>query len=116
MSNLIAQIQRAQRDAGEAAVIAHLEAQMGRLRCADETPTEKALRERKESALRLLAPLGFEDAEDIEAPGAIFHRDTGLCIDVRDTSPQKVVRAIFEQGRDKGADELRAQLRRTLGL
>ena len=42
MSDLIAQIQMAQRDAGERAVIAHLDATMARLRHTDETPGERA--------------------------------------------------------------------------
>lgn len=40
MSDLIAQIQMAQRDAGEMAVIAHLDTKMANLRHADETPSE----------------------------------------------------------------------------
>ena len=53
MIDLIAQIQMAQRDAGERAVIAHLDATMAQPRH-DETAGEKVARGRKESALRPL--------------------------------------------------------------
>jgi hypothetical protein len=72
--------------------------------------------DRKASALRVLAPLGFEDADDGEVPGAIWHRNSGLTIDCAITSPAHVVEALLSVGREQGRDEVRALMRQALAL
>lgn len=88
-----------------------------------ETPGERWERERweraisrKKSALTILGPLGFVDNDDGETPGAILHPATGMVLDAERLSPAQVVKAIFDEGFLRGSNEVRSQMRRTLGL
>lgn len=71
---------------------------------------------RKESALELLAKLGFVDNEDGEFPGTIFHPATGLVIDVAHIAPAEVIANVLQQGRQQGEAQVQAAIRKTLGL
>lgn len=88
-----------------------------------ETPGERADRERwefatsrKESALRVLGPLGFEDNQDGECPGAIYHPETGVVLDAATLRPAMVVHELLRIGRDRGVEALRRDLRAAIGL
>ena len=72
--------------------------------------------DRKASALRVLGPLGFEDAEDGELPGAMWHRGCGITLDAARLSPAQVVEALLSVGREQGRDEVRALMRQALAL
>lgn len=71
---------------------------------------------RKESALKILAPLGFVDNDDVESPGTIWHTGCNLTIDTARTSPAEVVEAILIIGRERGRSEIRGEVRAALGL
>ncbi len=71
---------------------------------------------RKESALKLLEPLGFVDADDAEYPGAIWHRGCALTLDAGRLSPADFMQAILEIGRERGRTDVRNQMRDALGL
>lgn len=71
---------------------------------------------RKASALRVLAPLGFVDNNDPEAPCTVCHRATGVVVDTATTKPDGVVAAVFERGKAKGQDEVKAAARRLFGV
>lgn len=72
--------------------------------------------DRKASALRVLGPLGFEDADDGEMPGAIWHRNAAITLDCATMSPAHVVEALLSIGREQGRDEVRALMRQALAL
>lgn len=76
---------------------------------ADPKRLERAL-SRKESALNILAPLGFVDAEDADMPGAIRHRPTDVWIDTEVLSPSDVVSAIVAHGEARARDTIRRKL------
>ncbi len=71
---------------------------------------------RKESALKLLAPLGFVDSDDDEVPGAIWHKGCALTLDATRMSPAEAVEAILNIGRERGRSEIRVTVRTALGL
>jgi hypothetical protein len=88
-----------------------------------ESPGERADRERweraisrKESALRVLGPLGFEDNNDGEAPGAIYHSGSGVVLDAENLKPQDVVHELLRIGRERGVEALRRDLRAAIGI
>lgn len=88
-----------------------------------ETPGERADRERweraisrKESALRVLGPLGFDDLHDAERPGAIVHGGAGVVLDAAVIKPQDVVPELLRIGRERGVAALRRDLRAVIGL
>lgn len=88
-----------------------------------ETPCERADRERweraisrKESALRVLGPLGFEDADDGEAPGAIYHSGAGVVLDAETLDPSRVVHELLRIGMERGVAALRRDLRAAIGV
>jgi hypothetical protein len=71
---------------------------------------------RKASALRVLGPLGFEDAEDGEVPAAIWHRNAAITLDCATMSPAHVVEALLSIVREQGRAEVRSVMRQALGL
>jgi hypothetical protein len=81
----------------------------------DNAAWDRAI-DRKASALRVLGPLGFEDADDGETPGAIWHRNSSVTLDCAITSPAHVVEALLSIGREQGRNEVRAQMRAAIGL
>ena len=89
----------------------------------EETPGErhereiwKAAQERKASALRVLGPLGFEDSDDGECPGAIYHSGAGVVLDAATLSPGQVVYELLKIGSERGVAALRRDLRAAIGL
>lgn len=88
-----------------------------------ESPGERADRERwertlsrKQSALRVLGPLGFEDSDDGECPGAIYHRGAGVTLDAATLNPSHVVQELLRIGMERGVAALRRDLRAAIGL
>lgn len=77
---------------------------------------ERMIEERKASALRLLAPLGFVDNNDGEAPGTIFHPGTSLVLDTSTVTPAQVVAALVAEGERRGREEVAAAMRRLIGV
>ncbi len=71
---------------------------------------------RKEIALRVLGPLGFEDNADGECPGAIYHSGAGVVIDAYTIGPQSVVHELLRIGAERGVEALRRDLRAAIGL
>ena len=71
---------------------------------------------RKNSALELLAPLGFVDSEDSDEPGAIWHRECHITINTERMSPAQVVGAILEIGLERGRSEVQTTMRQVLGI
>lgn len=89
----------------------------------EETPGDRWQREqweratsRKASALAVLGPLGFEDLEDNECPGAIWHRSSGITLDAAQIAPGDVVDEMVRIGVMRGKSELRLNLRQLLGV
>ena len=88
-----------------------------------ESPGERHEREkweraisRKESALRVLGSLGFEDCGDGEAPGAIYHPGSNVVLDAATLTPQVVVHELLRIGCERGVESLRRELRRVIGV
>lgn len=88
-----------------------------------ESPGERCDRERweraisrKESALRVLGPLGFEDASDGEKPGAIYHSASAVVLDAERLKPQDVVHELLRIGMERGVAALRRDLRAAIGI
>lgn len=88
-----------------------------------ESPGDRLERERwelaiscKESALRVLGPLGFEDADDGERPGAIYRSAAGVTLDAATLSPSAVVHELLRIGSERGVAALRRDLRAAIGL
>jgi len=75
---------------------------------ADRLAERDAL-EQKRGKLAKLEPLGFEDADDGEAPHHIWHHAFGS-IDHRAVTLETVVQQAFNEGRMAGRNELRAEL------
>lgn len=71
---------------------------------------------RKKSALEILGPLGFVDAEDDDAPGAIWHRHTLIAIDVMKVKAGDFVGAILEVGKTRGREAAQKDMRKACGL
>lgn len=71
---------------------------------------------RKKSALELLGPLGFEDSEDSDDPGAVWHRECNITINTERITPAQVVGAILQIGRERGRSEARNTVRQALGI
>jgi hypothetical protein len=89
----------------------------------NETPGDRLEREkwepviaRKESALRVLEPLGFVDNRDDEFPGTIFHSGANVALDTADLSPSDVVYELLKIGSERGVAALRRDLRAAIGL
>ncbi len=114
------ELRRAQVAAGEDSVIAELQ----RKGLIDrETPGYRhereqweAAEERKASALRVLAPLGFEDNCDGACPGAIYHSGAGVTLNAATLSPAQVVHELLKIGSERGVAALRRDLRAAIGL
>lgn len=88
-----------------------------------ESPGERSDRERweraisrKQSALRVLGPLGFEDSDDGECPGAIYHSGAGVTLDAATLNPNHVVHELLRIGMERGVAALRRDLRAAIGL
>ena len=88
-----------------------------------ETPSQRSDRERweraisrKESALRVLGPLGFENNDDGEAPGTIYHSGAGVVLDAENLKPQDVVHELLRIGSERGVEALRRDLRAAIGI
>jgi hypothetical protein len=71
--------------------------------------------EHKLQALKLLGPLGFEDNEDAEFPGVIWHRGINQTFDISATDPKEIVRVVFARGKELGDIEAKARMRAALG-
>lgn len=71
---------------------------------------------RKESALRVLGPIGFEDSDDNETPGAIYHSGSGVVFDAATLKPQDVVHELLRIGMQRGVEALRRDLRAAIGI
>jgi hypothetical protein len=74
------------------------------------------IEQRKRSALKLLAPLGFQDNQDAEEPGAVYLPQTGFIFDCAKGGPGEVMQAAIDFGRKQGEEALQRRLRELLGL
>ena len=115
------EIRRAQIEAGERLVIDDMRRKG--LVPIEETPGDRHEREkleaaeqRKASALRVLAPLGFEDSCNGECAGAIHHSGAGLTLDASTLHPAQVVHELLRIGSERGVAALRRDLRAAIGL
>lgn len=77
---------------------------------------QEVAEQRKQSALKVLGPIGFVDAEDEEVPGAIWHRQTGVTINTMMVKAGDLVGAILEAGEARGRDAAQAAMRKACGL
>jgi hypothetical protein len=69
----------------------------------------------KAAKLEQLAPLGFRDAEDGEAPDALWHPVLGP-INHGSVRLENVLDLVYAAGMKRGADDLRAHLRALLDV
>lgn len=74
---------------------------------ADLKRLERAL-SRKASALNILAPIGFVDAEDAATPGAIRHPATGVQLNTETLAPGAVVAEIAAHGERRAHEAARS--------
>lgn len=85
--------------------------------CARCQPSlQEVAEQRKQSALKLLGPIGFVDADDTEAPGAIWHRQADITINVMMVKEGDLVGIILEVGREQGRSEAQKAMRKACGL
>ncbi len=77
---------------------------------------EGYIEKHKAKALELLSPFGFEDDEDPERPGSIWHSELKQSFDISATDPTKIVLLVYKLGVAHGGRQTRAQILHALGL
>lgn len=82
----------------------------------EQQQKQERLEQTKREVLQVLKPLGFEDNNDGEQPGAIYHPATHLVIDCDKVTLADMVQAIFSKGKECGVRGLQATLRQCLDL
>jgi hypothetical protein len=82
----------------------------------EQQQKQERLEQTKRAFLQVLKPLGFEDNNDREKPGTIFHPATHLVIECDKVALADLVQAIFSLGKECGVRALQAQLRQCIDV
>lgn len=83
---------------------------------AEERKRWQAAERVKFAMLRTLEPLGFVDADDGEAPAALWHADLRLTIDAVRMPLASLLKHVHDEGREAGRAEIQVRLREIVGL
>lgn len=85
--------------------------------CIKCMPTlEETILKKKADALKILGPLGFVDREDVHVPGAIWHNESAIELNVATVKAGNIVGAILEIGRLQGICLAQRTMRKSLGM